>query len=146
MKNLDEQQKNLFKKDQQKNVEIELLQDAFIDDCQEVSKVYQSFLNLRMSFDQALKAFKFGNSTEALLKYSMALNLYKKVNNYDIAGIICNNMGNIHLKLDRVDMAISCYSEAIELGHKSPITKNRSKITRKMNKVVALREKFYQQL
>lgn len=123
-----------------------MLQDAFANDCYEVSQVYKSFTTIRGSFDQALKAFKSGNSTEALLKYSQALTLYKKVNNYNIAGIICNNIGNIHLKLNRVDEAIEKYKEAIEMGDKSSLTKPRSKITRKMNLAVALREKFYQEI
>lgn len=73
----------------------------------------------------------------------MALNLYKKVYNYNIAGIICNNMGNIHLKLNRLDMAAAKYKEAIDMGDKSGLTQIRSKITRKMNLAVALREKYY---
>jgi hypothetical protein len=59
-----------------------------------------------MSFTEAKKAFKSGNTSEALIKYTMAFQLYEKIENHFTAGIIANNIGNIHMKLDRFDEAI----------------------------------------
>lgn len=124
------------------NPRYEYKDDAFLNDCSEVSEVYSSFLLLKKSFDEAFDAFKSGNQTESLLKYSMALSLYKKVNNYGLAGIICNNIGNIHLNSGKIEEAIRMYEQAIHYAEKLDGSKNQnSLIMRKMNLALALREK-----
>ena len=125
---------------------LEFQMDEYTNDCYEVRNVHKSFSKLRISFNQALKAFKSGNSAEALLKYSLALNLYISVNNFSAAGIICNNMGNIYLQMNSIDIAIQKYKEAVEMWDKSGSGDISSRITRKMNLALAYREKFYEQI
>ena len=97
-----------------------------------------------MSFTEANRAFKSGNTSEALMKYTMAFQLYEKIDNHFTAGIIANNIGNIHMKLDKFDEAIQQYRIAINLGEKCLKTRMESKISRRLNLTLALRSKFYQ--
>lgn len=53
---------------------------------------------------------------ETLIKYSNSYLLFRLMKNRKGMGIVLNNMGNIHSKLNRIDEAISSYKQSLELA------------------------------
>jgi len=45
-------------------------------------------------------------SEETLIKYSQAYNLFEKQGNRKGVGIVLNNIGNIHMKQERIENAM----------------------------------------
>ena len=88
--------------------------EHFMGSPQDVKDVFASFSLVKNIFEDATQAFELGNQTDALIKYSVALNLYTKIKNYKLAGIISNNIGNIHYNFKRFDFAIENYERAIQ--------------------------------
>lgn len=71
--------------------------EEFLDNPKEIKETFSCFQTIKSTFDQAVQAFDTGNNTDALIKYSVGLRFYERVNNYAFAGIICNNIANIYL-------------------------------------------------
>lgn len=89
-----------------------------------------------------MQAFDTGNNTDALIKYSVGLRFYEKVNNLNFAGIICNNIANIYLQQGDMRRSFEYYEKSINYGMNKSVNKQVI-ISRKQNMAKALIAYFY---
>lgn len=80
----------------------------------EINLLYSSFQRLKNVLKIANDAFLTGNDAQALLNYSTALNLYKRIHNNHAMGISYNNVGNLHFINKRYDEAINSFKDSVE--------------------------------
>lgn len=57
-------------------------------------------------------------SAESLIKYSNAYLMFESLGNRKGMGIVLNNMGNINMKLGRIEEAINSYKEAFGIAER----------------------------
>lgn len=111
--------------------------EEFMEEPKEVKDLCLSFFLVKNIFEEASLAFDSGNQTDALIKYSVGLNFYERVNNYVIAGIISNNIGNIHYNFKRYNQAIEKYERSIKYASMKNLPYTVT-LSRKMNLVTAI--------
>lgn len=79
----------------------------------EINTLYRTFHLIKTVVNHAKSAQKEQNSALALMHYAKILSIYNKLGNKRGAGIVHNNLGNIHLKSDRLDEALIEYRNAV---------------------------------
>ena len=77
-----------------------------------------------------------------MIKYSVGLRFYERVNNYIFAGIICNNIANIYLQQGDFRRSLEYYEKSINFGNHKALKKHII-ISRKQNMAKALVAYFY---
>jgi tetratricopeptide (TPR) repeat protein len=82
----------------------------------EINDLYRTFIKLKDVVKYAKEGYFSTNDAQALMNYSQALKIYEEIGNKRGQGIIHNNIGNLHLRNDRLDEAVMAYSKAEELG------------------------------
>lgn len=99
----------------QNQTHTDILEDAFLDECYEVSEMYNCLTEVLISFTEA-NVNQNHDETRQLLKLNTALELDKKIKNYKRAGSISNNIGNILFKMGKLKEAVENYNSSIQFG------------------------------
>ena len=53
------------------------------------------------------------NDAQSLMNYAQALKIYQELDNKKGQGIIHNNIGNLHMKNNRIEEALQEYNQAV---------------------------------
>lgn len=80
----------------------------------EINKLLASFGLIKSVLKHANDAYKERNPAVALLHYAKILSIYQQIGNKKGQGVIHNNIGNIHLRSDRIDEALKGYEQAVQ--------------------------------
>ena len=62
----------------------------------------------------AKEGYSSSNDALALMNYAQSLKIFEELKNKRGQGIIHNNLGNLHMKNDRIDEALDEYFKAVE--------------------------------
>ena len=62
----------------------------------------------------AKEGYNSSNDALALMNYAQSLKIFEELKNKRGQGIIHNNLGNLHMKNDRIDEALDEYFKAVE--------------------------------
>ncbi|KAL4512172.1 hypothetical protein ABPG72_005174 [Tetrahymena utriculariae] len=85
---------------------------------QEIDQLYRNFDFLNQIIVYGDDKYYDGLTAETLIKYSNAFLMFEKLDNRKGMGIVLNNMGNINMKLGRIEEAISSYKQAFQLAER----------------------------
>ncbi|EAR86532.1 tetratricopeptide repeat protein (macronuclear) [Tetrahymena thermophila SB210] len=85
---------------------------------QEIDQLYKNFDFLNQIIVYGDDKYYDGLTAETLIKYSNAFLMFEKLDNRKGMGIVLNNMGNINMKLGRIEEAISSYKQAFQLAER----------------------------
>lgn len=80
----------------------------------ELSELHKRFTLLKMSFQYLREAETASNDGDAIISYSLALNIYKELGNVRGIGTVYNNIANIHFKQGNYFEAMKFYEQALE--------------------------------
>ncbi|KAL4475021.1 hypothetical protein ABPG74_001717 [Tetrahymena malaccensis] len=89
-----------------------------IEHWQEIDQLYRNFDFLNQIIVYGDDKYYDGLTAETLIKYSNAFLMFEKLDNRKGMGIVLNNMGNINMKLGRIEEAISSYKQAFQLAER----------------------------
>ena len=62
----------------------------------------------------AKEGYNSSNDAQALMNYAQSLKIFEELKNKRGQGIIHNNLGNLHMKNERIDEALDAYFKAVE--------------------------------
>lgn len=104
-----------------KNVVLKMVRDDldadvdehFSPNSEDISELYQTFTKLKFVMKYANAEFFGGNDAQALINYSMALKLYKDINNVEGIGMTYNNIGRQLIILDILYFSKNKYKKII---------------------------------
>lgn len=82
----------------------------------EINTIYKTIKEAKTTLNFANNGFLKVNDTEALLDFAEAYTLFKKANNRFAMVTCMNNIGVIHFREGRYDLAADSFSETIVLN------------------------------
>lgn len=83
-------------------------------DTYEISNLYVSFLQLDSLINAAFEYSSTHQDTEAAIKLTVSTKIFKTLGNFNLLGILYNNLGNIFFALKDYDKAIDSYEKAVD--------------------------------